>query len=133
MLRRRPLVGAVDFSGILSTVHVRQGVPAIDGRFLDQPILPCRTNPSIPSVPDVEYAYFLLHKLIGDIVFMAGGGVTLGLDEFGPDEDPWTAIHLVSKLSLPALDDKLYRIQELQQSAIDDPQPKQEVRPMDKV
>ncbi|KZP23632.1 hypothetical protein FIBSPDRAFT_858191 [Athelia psychrophila] len=55
---------------------------------------------------------------------MAGGAETLGLDEFGPDEDPWTATHLVSELSLPALDDALYRIQiqDLRQSAIDNPQ-----------
>ncbi|KZP23601.1 hypothetical protein FIBSPDRAFT_858145, partial [Athelia psychrophila] len=54
---------------------------------------------------------------------MAGGDETLGLDEFGPDEDPWTATHLVSELSLPALDDALYRIQiqDLRQSAIDNP------------
>jgi hypothetical protein len=45
---------------------------------------------------------------------MAGGAETLGLDEFGPDEDPWTA--------LPNLDDELYRIQDLQQSVIDNPQ-----------
>ena len=118
MLRRRA-VGLVDLSHILHTVHVRQGVVAIDGRFLDRPILPCQPN---SSIPDVEYPYFLLHKLIGDIVFMAGGAETLGLEEFGPDEDPWTATHLVSEVSLPALDDKLYRIQELRASAIDDPQ-----------
>jgi hypothetical protein len=47
---------------------------------------------------------------------MAGGAETLGMDEFGPDEDPWTATHLVSEFSLPALDDILYRIQDQQQS-----------------
>jgi hypothetical protein len=90
-------------------MHVWQGVRANDGRFLDLPILPCQTNPS------VQYAYFLPHKLIGDIVYMAGGAEMLGLDEFGPDEDPWTAIHLVSESSLLALDDELYRIQDLRQ------------------
>ena len=121
MLRRRT-VGGVHLSNISNIIHVRQGVRAIDGRFLDLAILPCQTT-SIPSVPDVEYAYFLLHKLIGDIVYMAGGAEMLGLDEFGPDEDPWTATHLISELSLPALDDELYRIQDLRQSVIDNPQP----------
>jgi hypothetical protein len=78
---------------------------------------------SIPAVPDVQYSYFLLHKLIGDIVYMAGGADTLGLDDFGPDHEPWTATHLVSEFSLPALDDELYRIQDLRQSVIDNPQP----------
>ena len=109
----------MDLSDILGIMHVRQGVHVIDGQFLDLPILPCQTKPSIPSVPDAEYTYFLLHKLIGDIVYMAGGAETLGLDEFGPDEDPWTSTHLVSELSLPALDDELYRIQVLRQPAID--------------
>jgi len=109
-------VGGVHLSDISEIIHVRQGVSAIDGRFLDLPIIPCQTK---PSVPDVKYAYFLLHKLIGDIVYMAGGAETLGLDEFGPDEDPWTSTHLVSELSLPALDDELYRIQVLRQPAID--------------
>ena len=118
MLRRRT-VGRVDLSYILGTIHVRQCVTAIDGRFLNLPILPRQTEPSVPSVPDVEYAYFLLHKLTGDIVYMAGGDETLGLDEFGPDEDPWTATHLVSELSFPALDDELYHIQGLRQSVID--------------
>jgi len=58
VLRRRA-VGGVLRSDILSIIHVRQGVQAIDGRFLDLPILPCQTN---PSVPDVKYRYFLLHK-----------------------------------------------------------------------
>ena len=98
-------------SNISNIVHVRQGVVAIDGRFLDLPILPRQTTPSASPVPDVEYSYFLLHKLIGDVVYMAGGAETLGLDEFGPDEDPWTATHLVSEFSLPILDDKLYCIQ----------------------
>jgi hypothetical protein len=106
----------MDLSNVLDVIHVRQGVKAIDDRFLDLPILSCQTN---TSVPDVDYAYFLLHKLIGDIVYMAGGAETLGLDEFGPDEDPWTAVHLVSEVSLPYLDDELYRIQDLQQSDID--------------
>jgi len=121
VLRRRT-VGGVHLSNISNIIHVRQGVRAIDGRFLDLAILPCQTT-SIPSVPDVEYAYFLLHKLIGDIVYMAGGAETLGLDEFGPDEDPWTATHLISELSLPALDDELYRIQDLRRSVIDNRQP----------
>jgi len=117
VLRRRT-VGGVHLSDISEIIHVRQGVSTIDGRFLDLPILPCQTN---PSVPDVKYAYFLLHKLIGDIVYMAGGAETLGLDEFGLDEDPWTSTHLVSELSLPALDDELYRIQVLRQPVIDNP------------
>jgi hypothetical protein len=112
----------VHLSNISKIIHVRQGDSAIDVRFLNLPILPCQTNTSIPSVPDIEYTYFLLHKLIGDIVYMAGGAETLGLDEFGPDEDPWTAAHLVSEVSLPNLDDELYRIQDLQQSVIDNPQ-----------
>ena len=48
---------------------------------------------------------------------MAGGTETLGLHEFGPDDDPWMATHLVSELSPPALEDELYRLQDLQQSA----------------
>jgi hypothetical protein len=118
VLRRRT-VGGVDLSNVLDIIHVRQGVKAIDGRFLDLPIHSCQTN---TSVPDVDHIYFLLHKLIGDIVYIAGGAETLGLDEFGPDEDPWTAAHLVSEVSLPNLDDELYRIQDLQQSVIDNPQ-----------
>jgi hypothetical protein len=106
----------MDLSNVSDVIHVRQGVKVIDGRFLDLPILSCQTD---MSIPDVDYAYFLLHKLIGDIVYMAGGAETLGLDEFGPDEDPWTAVHLVSEVSLPNLDDELYRIQDLQQSVID--------------
>ncbi|KAI0250152.1 hypothetical protein BJV78DRAFT_1221606, partial [Lactifluus subvellereus] len=101
VLRRRTLRG-LQLSNILNIVHVRQEVAAID---------------------DVQYSYFLLHKLIGDIVYMAGGTETLGLDEFGPDEDPWTVTHLVSESSLPALDDELYRIQDLRQSVIDSPRP----------
>jgi hypothetical protein len=108
----------MDLSSIVDTMHVRQGVKATDGRYLDLPILSCQTN---TTVPDVEYVYFLLHKLIGDIVHMAGGAETLGLDEFGPDDDPWTATHLVSELSLSALEDELYRMQDLQQSAFDSP------------
>ena len=108
----------MDLSNVLDVIHVRQGVKAVDGLFLDLPILSCQTN---TPVPDVDYVYFLLHKLIGDIVYMAGGAETLGLDEFGPDEDPWT-VHLVSEVSLPKLDDELYRIQDLQQSVIDNPQ-----------
>ena len=100
----------MDISGIVDTMHVRQGVKATDGQYLDLPILPCQPN---ASVPDVEYLYFLLHKLIGDIVYMAGGAETLGLDKFGPDDDPWAATHLVSELSLPALEDELHRIQDL--------------------
>ena len=110
----------MELSTIRSIVHVRQQVPAIDGRYLDLPIIPCQTN---TSVADVQYSYFLLHKLIGDIVYMAGGADTLGLDEFGSDEDPWTATHLVSDSSLPALDDELYRIQDLRQSTLESPQP----------
>ncbi|KZP23591.1 hypothetical protein FIBSPDRAFT_1042756 [Athelia psychrophila] len=59
-LRRRAL-GRVHLSSLLGILHVRQGVGAVDGGFLNLPILPCQTN---PSVPDVDYAYFLLHKLI---------------------------------------------------------------------
>ena len=118
MLRRRTLRG-LRLSNILNIVHVRQEVAAIDGRYLDLPIVLCQTN---ASVPDVQYSYFLLHKLIGDIVYMAGEAETLGLDEFGPDEDPWTVTHLVSESSLPALDDELYRIQDLRQSVINSPQ-----------
>jgi hypothetical protein len=103
----------VSLSAILTVAHVRQGVKATDGRFLDIPILPCQPN---PSVQDVDYSYFLIHKLIGDIVYMAGGAKTLGLDEFGPNEDPWMATHLVSEVSLPKLDEELYHIQDLQQS-----------------
>jgi len=107
VLRRRR-VGGAHLSDILEILHVRQGVSAIDGQFLDLPILPCQTN---PSVPDVEYAYFLLHKLIGDIVYMAGGAETLGLDEFGPDEDPWTVWSLSCR---PVLDDELlYQISKI--------------------
>jgi len=51
---------------------------------------------------------------------MAGGAETLGLDEFGPDDDPWTATHLVSDFSLPALDDELERIKYQQKFAIND-------------
>ena len=46
---------------------------------------------------------------------MAGGAETLGLDEFGTNDDPWTATHLVSEFSLPALHDKLYHIQDQRQ------------------
>ena len=126
MLRRRKL-NNIHLSNILSIVHVRQGVAAIDGRFLDLPILPCQTDTSISPVPDVQYSYFLLHKLIGDIVYMAGGAKTLGLDEFGPDEDPWSAVHLVSELSLPALDNQLSRIQDLRRSPTTTPSSESEV------
>ena len=51
---------------------------------------------------------------------MAGGAETLGLDEFGPDDDHWIATHLVSDFSLPMLDDELERIQDRQEFAIDD-------------
>jgi hypothetical protein len=112
VLRRRALLG-LHFSNILNIVHFRQEIAAIDGRYLDLPIVPCQTN---ASAPDVQYSNFLLHKLIGDIVYMAGGAETLGLDEFVPDDDPWMATRLVSESPLPGLDDELYRIQGLQQS-----------------
>jgi hypothetical protein len=105
---------------VSNTLHVRQGRKSNDGRFLNLRILPRQGD---TRIEDVSYTYFLLHKLIGDIVYMAGGSETLGLDEFGPDDDPWTATHLVSDLSLPVLDEELERIQDQQMVAVDDVQP----------
>jgi hypothetical protein len=59
----------MDLSSIVDTMHVGQGVKATDGRYLDLPILSCQPN---TTVPDVEYVYFLLHKLIGDTSFVSG-------------------------------------------------------------
>jgi hypothetical protein len=91
----------------MTMVHVRNGFQEFEARFLDLPIVP--SAPS--SIPSPKYVYFLLHKLIGDIVWMAGGAETLGEDEFLDNDDPWTESHLVSPFSLPFMDEKLEHLQ----------------------
>jgi hypothetical protein len=80
----------------MSTVHVRQCVRALDGGFIDIPIT--TSPPSTVRGPD--YSYFLLHRLIGDLVWMAGGAETLAENKFQDDDDPWTESHLVSPFSI---------------------------------
>jgi hypothetical protein len=41
----------------------------------------------LTSIPDVDYGYFLLLKLVSAIVYMDVEGQRR-LDEFGPNEDP---------------------------------------------
>ena len=91
----------------MSTTHVRQGVRAFDGGFLNIPI----TTPEPSTIGGPDYVYFLLHKLIGDIVWMAGGAETLEENEFQDGDDPWTESHLVSPFSISFLDERLERLQ----------------------
>jgi hypothetical protein len=48
------------------------------------------------TIPGPDYRYFLLHKLIGDIVWIAGAAECLGLDALERDDDPWDGTHIVA-------------------------------------
>jgi hypothetical protein len=75
---------------MMSTVHVCQGEHS-RWQFLNIPITtPLLSTPLDPTVPGPDYVYFLLHRLIGDIVWMAGGAETLGQYKLQDDDDPWT-------------------------------------------
>ena len=89
----------------MSIPHVRQGVRAFDGGFLSVPI----TIPGPSTVRGPDYVYFLLHRLIGDIVWMAGGAETLEENKF---QDDWTESHLVSPFSISSLDERLECLQD---------------------
>jgi len=93
----------------MSTVHVRQGVRAFNGGFLSIPI----TTPEPSTIRGPDYVYFLLHRLIGDIIWMAGGVETLKENKFQDDDDPWTESHLVSPFSISFLDKRLERLQDV--------------------
>jgi hypothetical protein len=87
-------------------IHVRDGHIS-HGDIFDRAIL----GGDYTNIAGPEYRYFLLHKLIGDIVSAADTAECLGLDALEQDEDPWDGTHIVAPFSLPIIDDKLKQVQ----------------------
>jgi hypothetical protein len=74
------------------------------GEFLDTPVR-SRFN---PAIADIDQKYFILHKFVGDIVWMCGGAEPVSDDEEDDDEDMVVSDinidTLLEKLGSPAMD-----------------------------
>jgi hypothetical protein len=112
-LRRRETRQAI-VNEINLIVHVRDGGFAT-GNIIDRAIL----GGDYTTIPGPDYRYFLLHKLIGDIVWMAGAAECLGLDALERDDDPWDGTHIVAPFSLLDIDSMLSQVQVERTSRID--------------
>ncbi|KAJ7150190.1 hypothetical protein C8R46DRAFT_498427 [Mycena filopes] len=70
----------------------------LPGEFLDTPVRPC----SDAAIADIDSKYFILHKFVGDIVWICGG-TDLDSDDEEDDEDN----RIVSDTNIDALFEKL--------------------------
>jgi hypothetical protein len=77
---------------------------ALPGEFLDTPVRPRFDT----TITDIDPKYFILHKFVGDIVWMCGGAEPVSDDEEDDDEDMVVSdINLgilLEKLRSPAMD-----------------------------
>ncbi|KAJ7814138.1 hypothetical protein B0H14DRAFT_3149530 [Mycena olivaceomarginata] len=76
---------------------------ALPGEFLDTPVRP-RSN---TTIADIDPKYFILHKFVGDIVWMCGGAEPVSDDEEDDEEDMVADTNigiLLEKLRSPAMD-----------------------------
>jgi hypothetical protein len=77
---------------------------ALPGEFLDTAVRP-RSN---TTIADIDPKYFILHKFVGDIVWMCGGAEPVSDDEEDDEEDKVVADTnidiLLEKLRSPAMD-----------------------------
>jgi len=95
----RGRTGAADPRPLLESVQNNRRIScARPGEFLDIPIRPRFDT----TIPDIAQRYFVLHKFIGDIVWMCGGAEPISDDEEDDDDEM-----VVTKLNISSLFRKL--------------------------
>ncbi|KAJ7504547.1 hypothetical protein B0H11DRAFT_1982850 [Mycena galericulata] len=75
----------------------------LPGQFLDTPLRPCLNT----SIADFEPKFFILHKFIGDIVWMCGGAEPVSDDEEDDEQDVVSTTNvdmLIEKLQSPKME-----------------------------
>ncbi|KAJ7784471.1 hypothetical protein B0H16DRAFT_299046 [Mycena metata] len=106
IIRGRTEADASDPSLILESILNERRRPCDEpGEFLDPPVRP-RID---PSIADMDEKYFILHKFVGDIVWMCGGAEPMSDEEDEEDDEDMVVSdidigRLVEKLQSPSMD-----------------------------